>query len=208
MLTMTKTEPPPQRRPAPSSVACAAAASDAPPSVAERALPWAAFPGGVVDGGEIVILAIKPSMWRPVLESAAWLVTSWLLAAVLTWFGRPIPGLSITATAQLVLLVGLARLAVAIVRWIPTWYVLTNRRIIDIQGARTPKATSCALIDIRNTYQRPTPVERQLALGTILFVSNRDGRQPRPWRSIAKPDEVHARIRRAIEHAIDQHGAA
>jgi hypothetical protein len=176
--------------------------------VAERALPWAAFPGGVVDGGEIVILAIKPSMWRPVLESAAWLVTSWLLAAVLTWFGRPIPGLSITATAQLVLLVGLARLAVAIVRWIPTWYVLTNRRIIDIQGARTPKATSCALIDIRNTYQRPTPVERQLALGTILFVSNRDGRQPRPWRSIAKPDEVHARIRRAIEHAIDQHGAA
>ena len=26
---------------------------------------------------------------------------------------------------------------------------------------------------------------------------------PRQWRSIAQPEEIHARVRRAIEHAID-----
>lgn len=188
------------------SVAYSAAASDAPPNVAERVLPWAEVPGGVVDGGEIVILAIKPSMWRPVLESASWLVTSVLLSTVLIWLGKPIPGLSLTLTAQLVLLVGFARLGFAIVRWVPTWYLLTNRRIIDIQGVRNPQATSCLLTDIRNTYLRASTVERLLGLGSILFISNREGDRPRAWRSIGRADEVHARIRRAIEQAIDQHG--
>lgn len=185
-----------------------AAASEAPPTVGEAALPWAVLPGGVVDGGEIVILAIKPSMWKPVFESATWLVAACLLAAVLTKLGRPIPGLSLVSTAQLILLIGFARLGLAIFRWVPTWQVLTNRRIIDIHGVRAPEATSWMLIDIRNTYLRPSHAERLLGLGSILFVSKHDGEPPRAWRCIAKAEEVHARVRRAIEQAIDQHGSA
>lgn len=190
------------------SMVCSAAASDAPPNVAESVLPWAEVPGGVVDGGEVVILAIKPSMWRPVFESAPWLVTTCLLSVILIWLDKPIPGLSLTSTAQLILLFGFVRLGIAIVRWVPTWHLLTNRRIIDIQGVRNPEATSCLLTDIRNTYLRTSGVEKPLALGSILFVSNREGQRPRAWRSIAKPEEVHMRIRRAIEQAIDQHGGA
>jgi hypothetical protein len=185
-----------------------AAASEAPPTVSEATLPWAALPGGVVDGGEIVILAIKPSMWKPVFDSATWLVAACLMAAVLTRLGAALPGLSLTSTAQLVLLAGFARLGIAVFRWVPTWHVLTNRRIIDIHGVRAPAAVSCPLIDIRNTYLRPSPAEKLLGLGSILFISKHDGDQPRAWRCISRPDDVHARIRRAIEQAIDQHGAA
>ncbi len=182
------------------------AATEAPSRVSGAVLPWAALPRGVVDGGEIVILATKPSLWRPVFESAPWLVTSCLLAAVLTWLSAPIPALSLALTAQLVLLVGLFRLAVAVVRWVPTWYVLTNRRILNIHGVRAPVVMSCLLIDIRNTYLRTSPVERAASLGSIIFVTDQAAEPPQVWRSIGNPDEVHKRIRRAIEGAIDQFG--
>jgi len=192
--------------PPPGPTGVFAAAADAAPQAVETPAPWMILPGGVIDGGEIVILAIKPSMWRPVLDSAPWLVTAVALTIFLTALGVSIPGLSVATTAQVVLLVGFAPLGLAIMRWVPCWHVLTNRRIIDIQGVRQPEVHSCSLLDIRNTYLHISPVDRSLRLGTITFVMARDDQPPRFWRSIAKPDEVHAKIRRAIENAIDQFG--
>jgi len=164
------------------------------------------LPGGVLDGREIVVLAIRPSMWRPMIDSAPWLVTCCLLAAVLIWLGRPISGLSLTATAQLILLAGLVRLGFAVVRWVSMWYVLTNRRILDIRGVRAPQIWSCLLIQARNTYLNASPVEKLTGLGTITFVTDRPDEPPRRWQSVSKPQEVHTKIRRAIENAIDEHG--
>jgi len=157
-------------------------------------------------GGEIVFLAIRPSMWRLLYDSAPWLVTTALLAGTLTLLNTQIPGLSPIMTAQLILFVGVARLLVAIVRWLPTWYVLTNRRIIDMQGVREPRIWSCPLLDVRNTYVHVTAVERLAKLGTITFAVADPDEPPRHWQSVGQPDEVHAAIRRAIENAIDQHG--
>ena len=176
--------------------------------VSEVAARWTTLPGGVVDGGEIVVLAIKPSMWRPVFDSAHWLVICSLLAATLTSLGTPLPGLSLTTTAQLVLFVAVARLGVAVVRWIPTWYVLTNRRVIDVRGVREPRITACSLVAVRNTYVRSSIAETCTSLGTITFVTDEPGDAPHVWQSIAQPHAVHAQIRRAIENAIDQYGIA
>lgn len=183
------------------------AVADHPASAAKPAVaPWAEIPGGVIDGGEIVILAIKPSMWRPLFDSAAWMVGSWILAALLTILGKPIVGLSMTTTVQLVLMGGAVGLAVAILRWIPTWYVLTNRRIIHIHGVRTPRIDSCELLEIRNTFVQVGIEEKVTNLGSITFVMDKASTRPRTWRSIQQPLEVHARVRRAIENAIDQFG--
>lgn len=181
-------------------------ASEAPPRASKVTATWTTLPGGVVEGGEIVILAIKPSMWRILLDSAPWLVTCCLLAGVLTWLGTPVPGLSVAATAQVMLLIAFARIALAIVRWIPTWYVLTNRRIIGIRGVRTPRISASPLVDIRNTYLHSSPAEKLARLATITFVFSHSEKPSHIWQSVAKPDEVHAAIRRAIENAIDQHG--
>ena len=186
----------------------AAATSEAPPRASEAATDWAALPGGVVDGSEIVLLAIKPSMWRLLFDSAPWLATCCVFAALLTWFGRPLPGLSVTATAQVILLIGLARIGLAIVRWVPTWYVLTNRRVINIQGVRAPRISDCLLVEIRNTVLHVSPAEKLTRLGTITFVTDQPSHTPHVWQSIAKPEFVHAKIRRAIEDAIDRRGIA
>ncbi|MGD2110906.1 MAG: PH domain-containing protein [Phycisphaerae bacterium] len=181
-----------------------AATSEAPPHAAKVAAHFTTIPTGVVDGGEIVLLAIKPSMWRPLSDSAPWLIVCATLAILLSLFEQSIAGLSVALSAQIVLLVGFARLAVAVVRWVPCWYVLTNRRIIDIHGIRTPRILDCSLLDIRNTAIYTSPIEKLTRLGTIVFVIDHESSVPRTWRSIADPDEVHARIRRAIENAIDQ----
>jgi len=183
----------------------AAVMSDAPSRVTQVASRWAAVPGGLVDGGEIVLLAVKPSLWRPVLDAAAWLVTSTVLAIALLVLGVSIPGLSPSVTAQVVLLVGITRLAIAVLRWVTMWHLLTNRRIIDVHGVRTPVIRGCLLVQVRNTYLRPTPIEGAIGLGSILFVTDEPGELPHVWRSLADPQTVHAKIRRAIESALDQH---
>ena len=184
----------------------AAATADAPSRVAEVAAKWSTLPGGVVNGGEIMLFAIKPSMWRPVLESAPWLVTMSLLAVALTWLRTPIPGLSLAGTAQVALMVAVARLAFAVVRWVPSWYVLTNRRLIEIHGVRSPRIWACLLVEVRNTYVEVSSVDKCLGLGSIRFVTDHPNDLPHVWHCVAKPDQVHARIRRSIENAIDNYG--
>ena len=188
----------------PTSFASTTVMSEAPSRASKAAVDWSALPGGVVDGNEIVVLAVKPSMWRALFDSGAWLVTCGLLMIVLVGFQQPIPGLSLTATVQLLLLAGSVRLAAALIRWVPTWYVLTNRRVLDIRGVRSPRISSCLLLDIRNTYLNRSSAERLTKLGSITFVTDHPHDPPRTWQSIAEPDLVHDKIRREIEKAIDQ----
>lgn len=173
---------------------------------AKPATDWSHLPGGVVDGGELILLAIKPSLWRPLFESALWIAACGVLAFAVLRAGRPIPGFSMSATVQLIIFVGFLRLGWAISRWIPRWFVLTNRRIMDIEGIREPRIWSCPLIETRNTYLNANLIEKITGLGTITVVTEHGNQPPRFWQSIAKPEEVHAAMRRAIENAIDQFG--
>ncbi len=185
-----------------------ATATEAPPISSEVAAVLSAVPQGVIDGGEIVLLAIRPSMWRPIFDSAAWIVGAGILTAVMTALGKPIPGTSLGVTAQVLLLIVLARLGWATAHWIPRWHVLTNRRIINIEGLRRPTIDSCKLVKIRNTYLRHSTAEAATGLGTILFVTSDPKEPPHAWRSIRDPETVHAKVRRAIEYAFDAHGPA
>jgi hypothetical protein len=180
----------------------AVSTSDAP--VRPAPVVWAAMPGHIVDGGEIVLLALKPSMWRPLFDAAGWLVVSGLAAIGCLWMGRSLPGLSVDATCQLILLAGLARFGYAIVRWVSIWYLLTNRRIITVSGVRSPNVDAYRLLEIRNTRVDWSMPERLTRTGTIRFVVHSTDYPNVLWRSVANPDLVHARIRRAIENAIDQ----
>ena len=177
--------------------------AEASPATANAAATIAALPGGVIDGGEIVLLVSKPSMWRPVFDSAPWLFTALTVAGLLTWWSRPMPGLSLTSTTQLIILIGFARLGIAVVRWVPTWYILTNRRLIDVQGVRQPRVTAHLLVEIGNTRVGAAWPERLTGLGTITFLTAEANTVAMAWRSIHEPDVVHAKIRRAIENALD-----
>jgi hypothetical protein len=178
-----------------------ASATEAPPTSGEIAAGAMALPSEVIDGNEIVILAIKPSMWQPFLDSAAWLVACCLAAVGVVWLGRPIVGLSVTATAQVILLVAAVRLGIGILRWVPTWYVLTNRRVLHICGIRKPRVESRLLHDIRDTCLDKMMLERFTLLGTITIRGEGAGSPPMEWRSIASPELIHEKMCRAIRDA-------
>lgn len=186
------------------SLRFSAAPAEAPTQTVELPAPWATIPGGAIDGGEIILLAVKPSMWRPLLDSAPWMVTCAVLAVALVWLRRPLPALSLTTTAQLILWVALARLGASVVRWVPTWYVLTNHRIIHIQGVRSPQVNGCPLIDIHDTCVHRSGPEQLARLGTIVFATDDTAATPPPWRFVVQADEVEARIRRAMHSASGQ----
>ncbi len=179
------------------------AAADAPPAHAELGAVGLTIPSGLIDGGEVVLMAIKPSMWQPLLTSAPWWVTSLALAIAVSVLGAPLPGLSLAMTVQAILLIGAARFGLALVRWIPRWHLLTNRRVMDIRGVRRPRVSALLLVDIRNTYLTREPLDRLLSIGSITMVTEREHDTPRVWRWVADPDLVHDKIRRAIRDAID-----
>ena len=156
-----------------------------------------------VDDGEIIKFAVKPSMWSPLLESSGWLGACVVLALLCITARVGVTNLSPQTTAQMILGVGALRLGLAIVRWVSCWYVLTNRRVVEIRGIRSPTVTSAMLLDVRNTYLSSAVYEKPLHLGTITFVSNRDSDRPWQWKHLAEPEQIHARVRRAIENAID-----
>ena len=197
-----------------------AVSTGVPDTVATVSSTWSQLPSGVVAGSEIVILAIKPSLWQPVLDSAAWVVASAVLGISIISMNTPLPGLSAAATGQLIFLVGIARLIAATLDWASRWYVLTNQRVLDVRGLRSPVVWACPLLQIRNTYVNSlipawqarlrgrdwSPMVRNAGIGSITFVTEHPKEPPRCWKSVPNPALVHDKIRRAIEGAIDDSG--
>jgi hypothetical protein len=161
-----------------------------------------AFPQELLDGGEIVLFAIKPSLWFVVFDSARWLVIGVLMVLVSTTSSLP-AGLSRQTLAQLACLLIVARLGAALLRWVSRVYVLTNRRIMRVRGVFKADIVSCPLVKIRNTRVTVGPHERVTGLGTILFVPEDTPAADLHWYQINRCEDVHARVRRAIERAID-----
>ena len=188
-----------------STTVFAAVLTEAPTDSSAVERSWAALPDEIVAGGETIVLAIKPSIWRPLFDSMPWLIMAAVLSVALAVMGKPPGGLSVSLWVQIVLVLGVARLGIAIIRWVSTWYVLTNRRVMCIHGVRSPRVQALALHEVRNTYLSATTPEKPLGLGTISLVSDDPHHAPLIWMSIIRPSETHEKIRRAIQNAIDHH---
>ncbi len=190
-----------ERRARPFKPCYATATLDAPGASAETVSTAMPLPENVVDGGEIILLAIKPSIWRPIFDSVPWLIACGALSFALIWHGLAPFGIPQWATVQLILFVSIVRFALALFRWVPSWYVLTNRRIITIRGVRVPQVLSCSLLKLKDMKLTANFLERLAGLGTVGFVVEEGTTPACAWESIAYPEEVHSRIRRAIRDA-------
>ncbi|RME38613.1 MAG: PH domain-containing protein [Planctomycetota bacterium] len=174
-----------------------AVAAEAPPAPAALA----AIPREVIDGGEIVLLAVKPSLWRPFFQALPWLVCCGGAALAVTALHAELPGLSPTTTAQLALLVGLIRLGLAVIHWVPDWYVLTNRRILTISGVRRLHVSACELRELSDALLQRSLFERLTRTGTLQFVPLGEA-QPAPrWESLPHPQEVHEKVIRILNRS-------
>lgn len=161
-----------------------------------------AVPERLLDSGEIVLLAIKPSPWFILFVSAKVLILA--VIVVLAW-----PYVVFTAELEqfrplvykIATIVALGRLAIAMLQWLHRTYVLTNKRIIRIAGVLHITVFEAPLARIQNTVLDLSLAQRVVRIGTIGFATAGTGVIDAYWSYIAQPLRVYAKIRSAIHHA-------
>jgi hypothetical protein len=160
------------------------------------------LPGDLLHEDEVVIFAVKPSLWtvaflslRTVLAAAAVVAAALLLGPALHL--SRLTGRMVEAAA----VVALARVGFAFLQWVSRIYVLTNKRVIRIRGVFTIDIFQCALTRLQNTFLVMTLPQRFLRLGNIAFATAGTAGIEAVWRHVKEPLRVHQQLLRAINAA-------
>lgn len=156
------------------------------------------LPAQLLDGDEIVIFTIKPSLWFVLFTSARWLIGMAMVMAVAGWLGPYIPGVSAPLVIKAALALAGARLGFALLQWVSRLYVLTNRRIMRLRGIFNVDLFECQLNRIQGTYLQTAWYERLAGLGSISFATSETGGVTASWTNLNTPQEIHERVRAAI----------
>lgn len=161
-------------------------------------------PEKLLDDGEIVILAIKPSLWSIAFSSARTFIVIAIAILLLPYVPHTVfdaAGLTSRNIGQLGVLLILVQIMIAFAQWVCRQYILTNRRIIRIRGVFTIDVFDAPLTKIQNTFITLAIQERLLGLGTIQFATAGTAGFDAAWVNINDPLTVHETIRKAIRNA-------
>ena len=154
-----------------------------------------------LSGGEIVILAIKPSLWFIVLVSLPVLLsvaTLGLIAYVGSFIQLPVLDGQILFYFCLVL--SSARLLFAGWQWVGRTYMLTNRRIISVRSTLNAQVTAVPLVQLSEVVLARPRAERLFGTGSICCLAGSSDRAAIIWHMVAKPEQVQRTIQQAIQN--------
>jgi len=169
----------------------------------------ALLPSDLITEDEQVLLAVKPSPWSIAFLSFRTLVLAAAAAAAVLAAG-PLLHLG-RLTGRLIEGCGvavLARVGFAVLQWASRSYVLTDRRVIRIRGVFTIDIFQCALERVQNTFLVLTLAQRLFGLGNIEFTTAGTGGVEAVWRHVRHPLQVHEKLLRALNAAVNRPGAA
>lgn len=155
---------------------------------------------GLLNGSEIIILAIKPSLWFVLLVSAR--VCSLLLAVcIAAWIAGNAGWLG--AQTQLIIGIALAgismRLAFGLLQWQSRAYILTNIRVLRIHGILRVEMFQCHLLRLKDVALTASPAEKLFGLGTIGLSAESDSALAASWLNVRHPEQVKKQILDAID---------
>ena len=159
------------------------------------------LPAHLLDGGEIVILAIKPSLWFVLFASFRWLAAMALVIWFVGRWGYYVPMVKKPLVVNVAAALAAARVGLAMLQWVSRLYVLTNRRVMRIMGIFNVDLFECPLAKIQNTYLTLTWYERLFALGTISFATAGTAGVDAYWINVNHPLEVHEQVRAAVNRS-------
>jgi uncharacterized membrane protein YdbT with pleckstrin-like domain len=158
------------------------------------------IPSHLVDEGEQIIFAVKPSLWFIFFYPARVIA---LVAAALV-ASRYYPHLS-EQVSRYIMQIGAViiflQLLFAFLEWVSRLYVLTDRRVMRIRGIFNIDIFEAPLVKIQNTYLTFALHERLFGLGTILIATAGTAWIEASWLNVNQPRELHERLRAAIREA-------
>jgi len=153
----------------------------------------------LLDGGEVILLAIRPSPWFvlmtcwPVLAAAG--VVSGVTVLAIEALSMALPGRSIYFVCGAVASI---RVAVACGEWVGRLYILSSRRVLSVQGVRRARIEGCPLQKIVEVSVIASPGEKPIGVGDLVFLDGAGKALGPIWACVARPAEV----REAVEAAI------
>ena len=168
------------------------------PSVASYA-DWTA---DLLADGEAILLALKPSPWFVLMVS--WpviaLASIVLAAATIGVDVLRVPQVGPRELLSLLCLAAIAaRLGLAGLQWANRLYVLTNRRVLRVQGLGRRDVHSLPLGQIAHVSAVASTGERLVGIGSVQM-SLKSGGVPieATWLHVARPQEAREAIEKAI----------
>ena len=167
------------------------------------ALAGALVPAAVLQDGEAVILAVKPSRWYVLLVSWPVLTLAAVVVAATFVAGRL---LNVATDERLMTLlcsaVACARVTLGCFQWQGRLYILTDRRVIRIRGIVREDIFQRPLKRLARMDLAATPPERLLCIASLVFEFDKppaDGDVH--WTHLSSPQEVHRAVQEAWNRA-------
>jgi hypothetical protein len=151
----------------------------------------------ILRDGEIILLLLKPSSWSIVFASLPAVAIA-LIVTISTRLWAPHHAhLGIEAGLMLVAI----RAGWAVMNWAGKLYLLTDLRIVRIWGVFNPQIHDIPLRKVARTRKVSSFHERVCRVGSIEIIPESEQWPWSVWQTIAKPDQVHETVRRAVARA-------
>ncbi len=154
----------------------------------------------LLQGGEVIILLLKPSVWYIVLSSLESLGVIAIVTAAMLWVQRTFNLQGYNTDGMIGLAIGLAmvRLIWQFLEWMSRTYVLTDRRIISIEGVIRVQVFQTELRSLQHMFLLFSLRERLFGLGTISFSTAGSDLPAAYWVMVRRPIAVQRKITQAI----------
>lgn len=177
--------------------ACAEAEHDAEPLAAQANI---LIPSQLLQSGEIIVLLLKPSPWFIFLAALPTLAILALITLGLVVAERYLQtGVGEAQVVTVGLALMMARLFWQFMEWLSRVYVLTDRRVVRVQGVLRISVFEAPLQQIQHTNLYFSLRERAFGLGTIAFATAGTAWTEVAWVMLADPLEVHRKVVETIE---------
>lgn len=155
----------------------------------------------ILHDGELVILILKPSLWYILLQSLRFIAGTLIIMIAAKVYQDDLPMHAPVRVAAIGVVVILGRLMWSSLHWMGRFYVLTDLRIVRLQGVFAIDIFDCPLRKIARLRRVTTTRERLLGLGSIEIIPFDDQLPIGLWQTIARPRVIYQEIVKAINRA-------
>ena len=172
------------------------------------------LPSHILTPGEHIFYETKPILW-PILIRPALIIVVGLIIFIaaptinLEFIGDISAQISLGLIRLIIgwfgitlILIGLLAILVRFVRWKYTFYVVTNRRILNQTGIIGRSYVGCPLNRIQKVILDISIFGRILGFGTIHIATAGIKGTEISWKYLKEPIEAHRRLNKAIEQSI------
>jgi hypothetical protein len=158
------------------------------------------LPAELLQGGEAILLLLKPSPWYILLESLHFLVAMVITLGLALWAYNHGYNLGITPRDLALLGLGLGgvRLFWQFLEWLSRVYVLTDRRVIRVKGVIRVQVFETQFQQVQHTTTTFCLRERLLGLGSIHIATAGTGSIEASWVMLSRPLDVHRTVVQAL----------